>query len=272
MRPRPPRPSRWLPLRQKPRRALLSLPRLFRPRVLSAAPATIRKPKQWKHPLPQHPLPRHLLPPRLQKQPRPQPSQRPRLWKPRPKSPLWIKPKLRPRPPAWRAPMPRPCPKVLLRLPCRSVPASPALANQLKVRKTAQHPAAFFVAMPLPHRRFVLFRALCPVLLPRRSPAPPVQAMAAPAAIRPVTALAGLVVIRPVTALAGPVVIRRVPVVIRRVPVALVAPVVSVLAALVAPVAPVVRRVPVAQLAALGSRLRLARPLIPATGRAKRSA
>ena len=130
---------------------------------------------------------------------------------------------------------------------------------------------------PLPRRRFVLFRALCQVLLPLRKPAPPVQAMAAPAVIPLVTALVAPAVIRPVTALVAPAVIRPVtaladPVVIRRVPV------VSVLAAPAALVAPVVHPVllaapvPVAPLAALGSRLRLPRPLIPATDRAKRSA
>ena len=131
---------------------------------------------------------------------------------------------------------------------------------------------------PLPRRRFVLFRALCQVLLPLRKPAPPVQAMAAPAVIPLVTALVAPAVIRPVTALVAPAVIRPVtaladPVVIRRVPV------VSVLVApLAAPVAPAVRRVLlaapalVARLAALDSRVRLPHPLIPATDRAKRSA
>ena len=162
--------------------------------------------------------------------------------------------------------MPLPCPKVLRRPPCRNAPPSPALANLPKAQKKAQRPAALPVARPLPRRRFVLFPVLCPALPPLRKPAPPVRVMAAPAVIRPVTALVAPAVIRPVTALADPVVIRRVPVV-------------SVLVApLAAPVAPAVRRVLlaapalVARLAALDSRVRLPRPLIPETDRAKRSA
>ena len=129
------------------------------------------------------------------------------------------------------------------------------------VLKTALRPVALPVARPLPRRRFVLFRAPCPVLLPLRKPAPPVQVMAAPAVIPPVTVPAGPAVIRPVTALAD----LRVPAVsVLAVPAALAAPVVHPVL-LAAPV-------PVAPLAALDSRLRLPRPLIPATDRAKRSA
>ena len=160
--------------------------------------------------------------------------------------------------------MPLPCPKVLLPPPCRNAPPSPALANLLTVRKTAQRPVALPVARPLPHRRFVLFHAPCPELLPRRKPAPPVRVMAAPAVIPPATALVGPAVIPPVTVLVD-----------------LRVPVVSVLAAplaLAVLAAPVVRPVllaapvPAAPLVALGSRLRLPRPLIPATDRARRSA
>lgn len=208
----------------------------------------------------------------MQKLPRPpQLNPLPWWWKPLLKSPQWIKPKHRtrptrlPRPPAWRAPMPLPCPKVLRHPPCRNAPPSPALANLPTARKKAQRPAALPVARPLPRRRFVLFPALCPALPPHRKPAPPVRVMAAPAVIPPVTALVAPVVIPPVTVLADPVVIRRVPVD-------------SVLVAPAAPVAPAVRRVLlaapvlVAPLAALDSRVRLPRPLIPATDRAKKSA
>ena len=210
----------------------------------------------------------------MQKQPRPPlPRPLPRWWKPRLKSPLWIKPKLRtkltrlPRPPVWPAPMPRPCPKVLLPPPCRSALASPALVTPLTVRTMAQRPVAFSVARPLPHRRFVLFHALCPGLPPRRIPAPPAPAMVAPAVIRHVTALAGPAAIRPETA-PDPAAIRHVMALAD----------LRVLAAPVAPVAPVVRPVllaapvPVAPVAALGSRLLRPRPLIPAMGRARRSA
>ena len=162
--------------------------------------------------------------------------------------------------------MPLPCPKVLRRPPCRNAPPSPALANLPRARKKAQRPAAPPVARPLPHRRFVLFLALCPALPPHRKHALPVRVMAALAVIPPAMALVAPVVIRPVTALADPVAIRRVPVV-------------SVLVApLAAPVAPAVRRVLlaapalVARLAALDSRVRLPRPLIPATDRANRRA
>ena len=148
--------------------------------------------------------------------------------------------------------MPRLCPKVLLRLLCRSAPPKAAPAIPLKPRKTAQHPAALPVPRPLPRRRFVLFRVLCLVPPPRRKPAPPARVMVAPAAIRPETAQAG----------------PRVPVVsVLVAPVALAAPVLVgpvVLAALVAPVL-------AAPLAALGSRQHLPRPLTPATDRAKRS-
>ena len=133
---------------------------------------------------------------------------------------------------------------------------------RLKVRMTAQRPAALPVPRPLPLRRFVLFRAPYPALLPRRNPAPPALAMAAPAVIRPATVLAGPVATRRVTALAGLAVIRPV----------LAAPVLAAPVALVARPVLLVAPVPVAPLVALGSRPRLPRPLIPATDRAKRNA
>ena len=123
------------------------------------------------------------------------------------------------------------------------------------VPKKALHRVVRPVPRPLPHRRFVLFLALLQALRPRRKPAPLARVMAAPAVILRVMALAGPAATRPAMALADPAV---------SVPEALVAPAAHPVL-LVAPV-------PVVLLAALGSRLRLPRPLTPATDRAKRSA